>query len=879
MECGEDALRPGRLRRPRRRLLRREDVSSEIPARLQLLVRTASARRPGRAAPPPSQPLVSRDVALPILHIHWPLGRWAGRLHFLWANPRSDGLRNSAGGLGQSWWAGDTQVLRAARRTPLRLQGRTPLRLQGRTPLRLQGRTPLRLQGRTARPWRRTRAAPGLRRPGPAIPPARPHGPGSPRRGRSAPSSYAGESWVRASHSGVPGDPLGETRDGAITAAGDGPPPSPALTCAFRQVYRWADHSSTVLQRLNEQRLRGLFCDIVLVADEQRVPAHRNLLAVCSDYFNSMFTIGMREAFQKEVELIGASYIGLKAVVDFLYGGELALDGGNIDYVLETAHLLQIWTAVDFCCEYLEQEVSEDNYLYLQELASIYSLKRLDAFIDGFILSRFGTLSFTPDFLQNISMQKLCVYLSSSAVQRECEHDLLQAALQWLTQQPEREAHAYRVLENIHFPLIPKNDLLHRVKPAVCSLLPREADCEGFIEEAVRYHNNLAAQPVMQTKRTALRTNQERLLFVGGEVSERCLELSDDTCYLDAQSEQWVKETPLPARRSHHCVAVLGGFIFIAGGSFSRDNGGDAASNLLYRYDPRCKQWIKIFLPFPKSLGHGLASLGYVAHGTRLGTRCQMLTLPCSWGREGTGVSPPQVASMNQRRVDFYLASIEDMLVAVGGRNENGALSSVETYSPKTDSWSYVAGLPRFTYGHAGTIYKDFVYISGGHDYQIGPYRKNLLCYDHRTDVWEERRPMSTARGWHSMCSLDDRIYSIGGSDDSIESMERFDVLGVEAYSPQCNQWTRVAPLLHANSESGVAVWEGRIYILGGYSWENTAFSKTVQVYDREKDKWSKGTDLPKAIAGVSACVCALKPRLEDKKKKGKGKRPQERGQ
>ncbi|XP_007468473.1 PREDICTED: kelch-like protein 36 isoform X3 [Lipotes vexillifer] len=533
------------------------------------------------------------------------------------------------------------------------------------------------------------------------------------------------------------------------------------------KAYRWADHSSTVLQRLNEQRLRGLFCDVILVADAQRVPAHRNLLAVCSDYFNSMFTLGMREAFQKEVELIGASYVGLKAVVDFLYGGELVLDGGNIDYVLETAHLLQIWTVVDFCCEYLEQEVSEDNYLCLQKLASTYSLRRLDAFLDGFILSRFGTLSFTPDFLQNVSVQKLCAYLGSSQVQRECEHDLLQAALQWLTQRPEREAHAYQVLENIHFPLIPKNDLLHRVKPAVCSLLPREANCEGFIEEAVRYHNSLAAQPVMQTKRTALRTTQECLLFVGGEVSERCLELSDDTCYLDAQNEQWVKETPLPARRSHHCVAVLGGFIFIAGGSFSRDNGGDAASNLLYR----------------------------------------------------------------------------------------------------------------FTYGHAGTIYKDFVYISGGHDYQIGPYRKNLLCYDHRTDVWEERRPMTTARGWHSMCSLGDSIYSIGGSDDSLESMERFDVLGVEAYSPQCNQWTRVAPLLHANSESGVAVWEGRIYILGGYSWENTAFSKTVQVYDREKDKWSKGTDLPKAIAGVSACVCALKPRREDKKKKGKGKRPQDRGQ
>lgn len=64
-------------------------------------------------------------------------------------------------------------------------------------------------------------------------------------------------------------------------------------------------------------------------------------------------------------------------------------------------------------------------------------------------------------------------------------------------------------------------------------------------------------------------------------------------------------------------------------------------------------------------------------------------------GREASDISPSQVASMNQRRVDFYLASVEDMLVAVGGRNENGALSSVETYSPKTNSWTYVAGLPR----------------------------------------------------------------------------------------------------------------------------------------------------------------------------------------
>ncbi|XP_053556825.1 kelch-like protein 36 [Bombina bombina] len=593
------------------------------------------------------------------------------------------------------------------------------------------------------------------------------------------------------------------------------------------KVYKWADHSSMVLQSLSEQRQKGLFCDVILVADEQRVPAHRNLLSACSDYFNSMFTIGMREAHQKEVELVGASYIGLKAVIDFLYNNDLSLDGGNIDYILETAHLLQIWKVVDFCCEYLENEVNDENYLYLQELASIYSLERLGSYINSFILHNYSTLSFTTNFLQNVSSQKLCQYLSSSHVQHECEHDLLQSALQWLTHCPDREIHAYQVLQNIHFQLIPKSDLLHRVKPAVCSLL-NESSCEGLVEEAINYHNNLAAQPLLQNTRSSLRSGIERLLFVGGEVSEHCLELSDDVCFLDNKKEQWLFETQLPARRSHHCATVLGNFIFVAGGSFSRDNGGDAASSLLYRYDPRWNQWTK-------------------------------------------------VASMNQRRVDFFLAVVTDKLVAVGGRNETGALSTVESYCPQQDVWTNVSSLPRFTYGHAGTVHKEYIYISGGHDYQIGPYRKNLLCYDPRADVWEERRPMITARGWHSMCTLDDSIYSIGGSDDNLDSMERFDILSVESYSPQCNQWTRIAPLLLPNSESGVAVFDGKIYILGGYSWENTVFSRTVQVYDKEKQKWIKGIDLPKAIAGVSACVCILKNRAEDRNKKSKMKRHSDR--
>lgn len=51
---------------------------------------------------------------------------------------------------------------------------------------------------------------------------------------------------------------------------------------------------------------------------------------------------------------------------------------------------------------------------------------------------------------------------------------------------------------------------------------------------------------------------------------------------------------------------------------------------------------------------------------------------------------------MNQRRVDFYLAAVGECLIAVGGRNDSGALASVEVYYPAEDCWSYVAQLPRW---------------------------------------------------------------------------------------------------------------------------------------------------------------------------------------
>lgn len=46
-----------------------------------------------------------------------------------------------------------------------------------------------------------------------------------------------------------------------------------------------SSHNDAVLAALNQQRNDGILCDITLIAEEQKFPAHKAVLAACSDYF------------------------------------------------------------------------------------------------------------------------------------------------------------------------------------------------------------------------------------------------------------------------------------------------------------------------------------------------------------------------------------------------------------------------------------------------------------------------------------------------------------------------------------------------------------------------------------------------------------------
>ena len=87
-------------------------------------------------------------------------------------------------------------------------------------------------------------------------------------------------------------------------------------------------HSEILLSRCAQFRDEGQFIDVRLKVREDIFPAHRIVLAANSDYFHAMFTDGMKESSQEEIELKdeNISPDAVKIVMDSVYTGDLCVN-------------------------------------------------------------------------------------------------------------------------------------------------------------------------------------------------------------------------------------------------------------------------------------------------------------------------------------------------------------------------------------------------------------------------------------------------------------------------------------------------------------------------------------------------------------------------
>ncbi|XP_077402967.1 zinc finger and BTB domain-containing protein 21 [Vanacampus margaritifer] len=105
--------------------------------------------------------------------------------------------------------------------------------------------------------------------------------------------------------------------------------------------YSYPAHALSVLGLLNEQRLRGHMCDVVLAVADQRYQAHKSVLAASSEYFQSLFT-RMDDTSLKVVNLDFCEPDAFEIVLNYIYSSSLLVDKDSLSAIQELGYTLGI---------------------------------------------------------------------------------------------------------------------------------------------------------------------------------------------------------------------------------------------------------------------------------------------------------------------------------------------------------------------------------------------------------------------------------------------------------------------------------------------------------------------------------------------------------
>ncbi|KAJ8283105.1 hypothetical protein COCON_G00056240 [Conger conger] len=562
-------------------------------------------------------------------------------------------------------------------------------------------------------------------------------------------------------------------------------------------------HATAILQGLDHFRSDKTLCDVTLESGDgsETFPVHRVIMASASEYFRTAFTGGMLA--QGVVRLAGVSGRGLRSVVDFVYTGGLRLDMDSLRDTLEAANQLQVQPVLQLCNQLLSSELTVDNCLEVSSIAAELQLESAQERVQEFVCANFSALVQSGRYL-GLAPPCLSHALSSDSLRGFTEAELYRLACDWLDQDPGgRARHTHSVMSCVRFPLMAPAELL-RISHTD-TRLRSDPDCAQLLLEASTYQTLPYLQPCLQSSRTRVRSDSSDLLLLGG-VTQRHLSVSGQLCFYDNEAEAWRGLRGMEEPLYQHAVALLGGFLFAVGGQSRYHAQGAGATDSAHRYDPRTDLWLRL-------------------------------------------------APLRERRTCFTLSALQGALYAVGGRNSSSELSSVERYDFRKNEWAFVSPMTEPLYGHAEAVHEDLLYLSGG--ISRDSFQKALWRYAAGEDEWTRLEDMVVGRGLHCMAAVGDRLYVMGGN-VSRGNGEYADVLSVEFYCPRAGQWSAAAPLPLGQSDVGVALCDGQLYLLGGYAFSGRAMVDGVQCYDPQRDVWEEACGLPEPMGGARACALPL---------------------
>jgi len=274
-----------------------------------------------------------------------------------------------------------------------------------------------------------------------------------------------------------------------------------------------------------------------------------------------------------------------------------------------------------------------------------------------------------------------------------------------------------------------------------------------------------------------------------------------------AYAQKWSKLAPFPQPAEEVYGISAGGKLYVLGGLAP----GWTPQGMVYEYDPASDAWTK---------------------------------------KKNMALSSHHVA----------LAELNGKIYVMGGftKPEKGPsawvpIDNAWEYDPVKDTWKALAPMPTKRGSPVAAVVNGKIYVIGGagvhpgsKETSIHPARPHRALdtnevYDPKTNTWEKRSTMPTARNHAAVGVVNNKIYVIGGRlcAGFITRASNTDI--VEEYDPATDQWGALkAPMPTARSAVAWGTHGGRIYVAGGESRTSTmsATFRKVEAYEPASNTW-----------------------------------------
>ncbi|KAL5022556.1 hypothetical protein ScPMuIL_001711 [Solemya velum] len=554
--------------------------------------------------------------------------------------------------------------------------------------------------------------------------------------------------------------------------------------------FRASNHGDTVLAGLMYLRDKQQLFDVVLVVQEERLPAHRVVLASCSDYFRAMFTNGLLECQQEEVCLNGVTAKGMESLIDFAYTSKLSLNLDNIEDVLTAANHVQMLPVLKACVNYLKNHMCLENCVDIVSIAELYSLKNLKKCVQKYICANFSKLAISKEILK-LSLKQIHEILDVNFPVDCSECEILSSVLDWsvLHHESLSSSGTTDLLSNIKFGDISSGELERMPNYPIFKKITEEKSSALLCKISTEMKNAELDNIGLINKRGFQQT-----VVVAGGFSPRN-GMTNEIQYMHRDECVWKELTKIPhIQQCNFGLAVLENKLYVVGGCYN-DNMQEVVHPYGFCFSPLESSWTPI-------------------------------------------------APMLLERCRFFLGSSGGHLYAVGGDPSatddiTSDSASCERYDPQNNTWATVSPLPGNRMQHAGISSDLHLYISGGVQDADDVGLRDFYQYDTQTDSWTMKASLLTPRADHSMYIYEKCIYIVGGWFQDPQTWQREMASTIDRYVIDDDRWETITTVPTPRLYATYTVLDGKLYVIGG--WLNGDYQRKaqqIQMYDLSTGRW-----------------------------------------